>query len=75
MIVDETNANEANVYNWSAWASDLGIKPGQWPVQLDTTLGSGMPFIARRKEERDGDLLSVTYHQANGCLSLKVYND
>jgi hypothetical protein len=56
-------------------ASDVGLRPGEWPRTLPTTLGNGVIFIAQRREVQDGDLLWVDYFQAHGGLWLRVWND
>jgi hypothetical protein len=60
---------------FSAFASDLGMKPGEWPVSIETTMGNKMPFLAIHQEINDGDLQWVTYRQGNGCISLQIFND
>lgn len=66
---------EYEVHKFSAEASTLGLKPGEWPNRIDTDMGNKMPFLFPLPEVRDGDLLWVTYRQGNGCISLRVYND
>lgn len=51
-------------------ASTLGIPPGQWPAEIQTDLGNGMPFQLQRAEG-DGRL----YKQVWGCITLVVLND
>lgn len=67
--------HEFEVHQFSAEASTLGFPVGHWPTTIETTLGNKLPFIASTRKIRDGDLLWVTYRQANGCISLRVYND
>lgn len=66
---------EDSVHKFSVEASDIGIRPGEWPKTIPTRLGNGVAFIVQRSEVRDGDLLWVDYRQGNGCLTLRVYND
>lgn len=57
-------------------ASEAGLRPGEWPGQLDTTLGNGQPLLRKRWErDIDGDLRYVEYWQAFGVLQLRVFND
>jgi hypothetical protein len=72
---DRLDVHEYEVHKWSAEASTLGLKPGEWPRTIETELGNGMVFIAMRREVRDGDLLWVDYLQGNGCIWLRIYND
>jgi hypothetical protein len=51
-------------------ASDLGWPAGFWPSQAPTLLGNGLPFLLGRVGED-----SATYHQCNGCIVLRVFND
>ena len=73
-ITRET-AKEFAPHTFSAWSSDLGIRPGEFPRVLETTLGNGLSLLATSKKVRDGDLLWVTYRQLAGCVALRVYND
>lgn len=75
MIVTHDEATEFEVHKFSAFASDLGLRPGDWPRSLETTLGNRQSFVAQRTEVRDGDLLWVDYFQALGCIWLRVFND
>jgi hypothetical protein len=72
---ETTGLHEYEVHKFSVEASDIGLKPGEWPRTIETTIGNRMVFIAMRKEIRDGDLLWVDYLQGNGCVSLRIYND
>lgn len=67
--------HEFEVHKFSAEASTLGFPVGQWPTRIETDLGNGMPFIVTHSEVRGCDLLWVTYSQANGCITLRIYND
>jgi hypothetical protein len=71
----QLDVHEYEVHKWSAEASTLGIRPGQWPVAIETELGNGLPFRFSTKEIRDGELLWVDYFQGNGCIWLRIYND
>lgn len=73
--VNLENSTEVECHRWSTEASDLGLSPGNWPEQLPTILGNKLPFLRDTKKVRDGDLLWVTYRQALGCISLRVFND
>ena len=57
-------------------ASDLGLRPGNFPPRLKTILGSGSMFVAKKVEcDGGGDILWVRYEQVVGPLTLVVYND
>jgi hypothetical protein len=72
---DTCGLHEYEVHKFSVEASDIQLKPGEWPRTIATTLGNGMVFIAQYREVRDGDLLWVDYLQGNGCIWLRIYND
>lgn len=57
-------------HRFYADASDLGWAPGYFPEQVDTDLGNGLPFV---KTDQDED--RIRYSQANGCITLVVFND
>jgi hypothetical protein len=72
---ERLDVHEFETHRYSADASTLGIAPGKWPASIHTDLGNGMPFMMDHHEVKDGDLMWVRYHQANGCITLLVYND
>ena len=76
IITRDTNGiEEYEVHKFSVEASDIGLRPGEWPRMLQTTMGNLQPLLAQRREVRDGDLLWVDYFQGNGCVQLRIYND
>ncbi|MET3996019.1 hypothetical protein ABID65_007691 [Bradyrhizobium sp. S3.9.2] len=72
---DRLGVRECELHKYSAEASTLGIRVGEWPTRIETDLGNGMPFILSHSKSQHGDLLWVTCSQANGCISLRIYND
>lgn len=76
---DVSALNNHDVYE--AEASSLGLKPGEWPQELPTTMGNGQPFIrgnamvSGADDDPDTELTGVNYSQRGGCISLKVWND
>ena len=75
-ITTETpGLHEFEVHKWSVEASDLGLKPGEFPQAIETTLGNGMPFYAYHTNAVEGDIIYVAYMQGNGCIQLRIYND
>jgi hypothetical protein len=50
-------------------ASTLGLKPGEWPPTLPTSLGNGQPFVLTH-----ADRGAVIYKQQLGVLFLRVRN-
>jgi hypothetical protein len=75
MIITRDQVKERKQYHFIAEASDLGLAPGDWPVQLQTTVGNGMPFVFVRECRHDDELAYVEYAQIAGCITLKVFND
>lgn len=55
-------------------ASELGLKPGEWPGVLDfgTDFGNGQLFLLDRAA---GVNAGAKYKQVLGCLTLTVFND
>ena len=69
--VNNDDAFEFEVHRFVADASALGLKPGEWPRQLETTMGNKQPFLMMTRKLPE----YVIYAQANGCIRLTVYND
>jgi hypothetical protein len=72
---DRLGVTEFKPHQFSAEASTLGLAPGEWPESIHTTLGNGMPFMIDHHQVKDGQLWWVKYRQANGCITLLIYND
>ena len=74
--VTPQNSAEVRVHEFVAEASELGLPPGCWPLTLHTTLGNGLKFISVGPSfNSEGEAVAITYKQANGCISLVVFND
>ena len=77
MIVDNmVNRGEDGMY--TAEASTLLLKPGEWPSLFETSLGNGQPLIRysiQLDDEKGGELMWVTYKQVDSDLLLRVFND
>ena len=73
--IDHVNTIEQEVHRFAAEASSLGLHPGEWPQSISTSLGNSQPFLFSHRVEIDGDLLSVQYTQAFGCVTLNIWND
>lgn len=52
-------------------ASTLGLRPGQWPGAINTTMGNGQPLHQVRRLPDGG----VRYGQAFGVVYVDVLND
>jgi hypothetical protein len=67
--------SEFEVHKFTAFASDLGLRSGEWPETITTELGNKQPFVIESQQVADGDLQWVLYRQSCGCITLKVFND
>jgi len=57
-------------------ASDLRLRPGNFPPRLKTILGGGSTFVARKVEcDGGGDIIWVDYKQVAGPYMLRIFND
>lgn len=64
------------IFLFETEASEINLRPGEWPTQLPTDMGNRQPFVRHSKKlDSNGDLLWVTYAQDLGCLTLRVFND
>lgn len=73
------HVTESEIHKFVAFASDLydacpALRTG-WPLQISTSIGNGMPLVRKsRSADAEGDTVYVRYQQANGCVSLKIFN-
>jgi len=72
---DETNTREDKTHEFSAMASDIGLQPGRWPVDIYTSLGNGSTTVQVGRKYHKGELVSVLYKQSLGCIKIEVFND
>lgn len=76
MLITYADVHEDEVHKFSAFASDLGLRAGQWPELLDTDIGNRQPLIRSSKKVTDsGDLAYVRYVQQFGCVAVIIHND
>jgi hypothetical protein len=79
--ITEKDVMHSGLDLFTAEASELGLKPGEWPQELPTTMGNKQPFVRGKAmtsgpdDDPDAELTGVNYHQRGGCISLKVWND
>ena len=69
-MVTKEQVTEYSVHEFVAEASTLRLPVGQFPNRLETNMGNGLPFLLW-SATRD----YVIYRQANGCITLRVFND
>lgn len=77
--IESDTISECAPHVFSAFASDLfgplAHTGGRFPEKIETTLGNRLPLIMRGiKRDAFGDIQAAVYEQANGCISLKVFN-
>jgi len=72
MKIDKKLLNEEmKVDEYSVYACDLGLKPGdKHPAQLEINIGNGKPFI--RSETRPS---YTNYYQELSCVTVSIIND
>ena len=68
-LIDDGLLTATDVHRYVAEASDLGFPVGDYPRQLETTMGNGLPFLLWSRTES----YSI-YRQANGVITLRVFN-
>jgi hypothetical protein len=58
-------------------ASDLGLRPGEWPetLQVERKFGNGLSLYRHRVITHGGELGAVVYRQTGGVLEVHVLND
>lgn len=75
MFADRKQFTEYEVHRFVTEASDLGLRPGQWPSRIETNLGNGQPLVAHRRIDHFGEFAGVEYRQLMGCIRVNVLND
>lgn len=65
------DVSEVEPHRFTTEASTLGLKPGQWPERINTTMGNQQPFYRYPTESND----FARYRQLLGCIVLTVWND
>ena len=74
-MINRNDLTEAYPHHFIGEASSLGLPPGEWPTVLLTNLGNGQVLIQERHKVMYGELVSVTYCQAGGCVTVEILND
>ena len=70
ITIDDVTPTASVKERYIVKASSIGLKPGEWPMQLETTLGNSTPLV--RNGLVDGGYF---YIQMKGTASLIVLND
>lgn len=74
-ITHDDPIQEIAPHLFEAEASTLGLKPGEWPERINTTMGNTLPLMRGAPYLVAGELIWTIYAQANGCLRLRIIND
>ena len=70
-LEDLTDCSDYSTDHFVTEASSIGLEAGQWPQNLKIDgLGNGRNFYAIKSDEN-----GTTYLQANGCISITIFND
>lgn len=76
MIITASDVTEHEAHCFSAEASELRMRPGEWPNSIRTTMGNKQPFLRiSAKMTPGGDLGAMLYQQSMGCITLTIWND
>lgn len=78
MFVDHSKFTEVKgeFFMFAADASDLRLRPGQWPARIQTNLGNGEVLVAGRiLEDAAREFAGYEYKQSMGCITVRIYND
>lgn len=70
LTITSENVTEHETHKFCVEASDLGLRPGELPRLIRTTLGNGQPFVLEGFDES-----AMWYRQVWGCITLTVFND
>ena len=74
--ITREQALEHGPHQFVAYASDLGLAPGEWPELFETNIGNGLHFIWQHQSfDENGGVSHVSYRQELGCCDLYIYND
>jgi hypothetical protein len=70
-MITEKNTTPHSCLIMTTEASELGLKPGEWPNRIGSDMGNKRDFC------KDGLTTagSHVYVQELGCLTLHIYND
>jgi len=74
-FLSKDDAIHSVAHRYIAYASDLGLKPGEWPDCFDTDLGNKLTLHRFTLDVRDGDIFAAKYRQDCGCIIVEVIND
>ena len=70
--VNASACTETAPHRFVTEASEIGLRPGEWPMRLTTDLGNGGDLLRKPFLRSDG---TAVYLQEFGCVSVHVLND
>lgn len=74
--VDKNQLSVNKYFEYTAFASDLGWKPGVWPAEFEVTgFGNKLSFYPIQVTNLDQSDGFVLYMQEFGAITIKIYND
>lgn len=56
-------------------ASEIGLPPGHWPEELETSIGNMQPFRRSHIYTKEEELVEVVYEQPDSGATLTIIND
>ena len=71
--IADTAIGKGDDGKYAAFASDLGLKPGDWPREI--LLPDGSRFVKRNSVVTDGELKGFEYATLGEFRLLTVFND
>ena len=75
--ITSSNIYEFECHRLISDAVEIGLAPGEWPRSIDAApdLGNGLPFMLTREMRTAGEFHGCFYTQANGILTIRIFND
>lgn len=76
-LVKRSMLTEHEICRYLTEASTLGLRPGEWPEQLDVEpgFGNGQPLLRYHTRGTVDFIEFVLYRQGNGSIEVRVFND
>jgi hypothetical protein len=75
-FLNKTQVTAVDQHRFIIEASDIGLRPGLFPEELDTDLGNRQQlYKVRHLIDEDNEFLGVVYKQRFGTVEVHVLND
>lgn len=72
--VKKEHCQEWQLHSFSADASELGLQPGNFPEEMQTSMGNGNVFIKTKENKVGWNITYADYTQLWGNITLRVFN-